>query len=73
MSSPVIILADNGSRCAAATLSLRRIAADLASSCGREVHAVSLQHADKVDADELGGVPAEVLPGFEVAVSEFFE
>lgn len=64
MSSPVIILADNGSRRAAATLSLRRIAADLASSCGREVHAVSLQHADKVDADELGGVPAEVLPGF---------
>lgn len=64
MSDPVVILADNGSRRAAATLSLRAIAADLADACGRQVHPVSLQHSDVVAADELGGIPAQVLPDF---------
>ncbi len=64
MSDPVVILADNGSRRPAATLGLRAIAEDLSAATGRRVHPVSLQHADTIPAEELGGTPAEVLPGF---------
>jgi sirohydrochlorin ferrochelatase len=64
MGEKVILLVDNGSRRAAATLSLRAIAARLAEACGQPVHAVSLQHADKIPPEELGGAPAQVLPGF---------
>jgi len=64
MSDPVVILADNGSRRAAATLGLRAIAAGLGAACGREVHPVSLQHADAIPAEELGGTPADVLADF---------
>jgi len=64
MGEPVILLVDNGSTRAAATLSLRRIAAGLAEACGRPVYPVSLQHADKIPADQLGGTPAEVFPTF---------
>ncbi len=64
VSGPVVILADNGSRRAAATLNLRAIAAGLAEACGRDVHPVSLQHSDSIAAEELGGIPAQVLPGF---------
>lgn len=61
---PVIILADNGSRRAAATRQLRRIAADLGERLGRAVHPVSLQHADTIDPAELDGEPAAVFPAF---------
>lgn len=64
MGEPVILLVDNGSTRAAATLSLRRIAAALGEACGRPVHPVSLQHADRIPVEQLDGVPAEVLPGF---------
>jgi sirohydrochlorin ferrochelatase len=64
MSEPVILLVDNGSRRAAATLNLRRIASALGDAAGRTVHAVSLQHADRIPADALGGRPAEVFPAF---------
>jgi len=64
MGEPVILLVDNGSTRAEATLSLRRIAADLAEACGLPVHPVSLQHADKIPAEDLGGAPAEVFPSF---------
>jgi sirohydrochlorin ferrochelatase len=64
VAEPVIMLVDNGSRRAAATASLRAIAARLAEACGRPVHPVSLQHADKVPPDELGGRPAQVFTPF---------
>jgi sirohydrochlorin ferrochelatase len=64
MSEKVILLVDNGSRRAAATLSLRSIAERLAETCGMAVYPVSLQHSDKIPASELGGQPARVLPEF---------
>jgi len=64
MTSPTILLVDNGSTRPAATLSLRRIAEDLAGRIGRQVHPVSLQHADRVPADELEGAGASVLASF---------
>ena len=64
MSDPVILLVDNGSTRAASTLGLRSIAQQLSIESGREIFPVSLQHADKTPAAELGGRPADVLPGF---------
>lgn len=64
MVEPVVMLVDNGSKRAAATLSLRAIAADLATASGLEVHPVSLQHSDGIDPEELGGVPALVFADF---------
>ena len=64
MAEPVVLLVDNGSRRAAATLSLRAIAADLAEVCGRQVHPVSLQHSGDIAPDELDGTPARVLEEF---------
>ena len=59
-----IVLLDNGSLRANATLNLRRLAGQLANQSKLPVDAVSLQHADKIDAAELGGVPAAVLPQY---------
>lgn len=64
MQEPAIALVDNGSRRAAATLSLRAIAARLSKACGRPVHPVSLQHADRVPAADLDGSPAIVFKDF---------
>lgn len=64
MSSPCILLVDNGSRRAAATLALRGLAAAVSERCGRRVSPVSLQHADRIAAADLGGRPAEVFRGF---------
>ena len=64
MAEPVVLLVDNGSRRAAATLGLRRIAAALGEASGYPVSPVSLQHADQVAADELDGVAASVFPQF---------
>jgi sirohydrochlorin ferrochelatase len=64
MSEPIIMLADNGSRRAAATKSLRAIAADLSRACGRPVYPVSLQHSDKIAPEDLDGKPAQVLTVF---------
>lgn len=64
MAAPVVMLVDNGSRQAAAVLSLRRIAAELAGAIGMAVHPVSLQHADDIPAAQLGGQAAESLVGF---------
>jgi sirohydrochlorin ferrochelatase len=58
---PHFFLADNGSVRAAATLTLRRLAAQLAERAGHPVQAVSLQHADRIDAAELDGQPAVLL------------
>ncbi|MGB5451679.1 MAG: CbiX/SirB N-terminal domain-containing protein [Sedimenticolaceae bacterium] len=64
MSAPVIMLVDNGSRCAAATLSLRALAAGLGAATGHLVHPVSLQHSNKIPVDELRGSPAQLFPEF---------
>lgn len=64
MSEPVVILVDNGSVRAAAVRSLRGIAARLSAATGCDVHAVSVQHADRIAPDELDGEAAEVLPTF---------
>ncbi|MCF7687354.1 MAG: cobalamin biosynthesis protein CbiX [Cephaloticoccus sp.] len=59
-----ILLVDNGSLEAAATLALRDLAQRLTERTGREVWPVSLLHADKVDARELNGIAAEVVEPF---------
>lgn len=63
-SKPIHILADNGSTKADATLQLRSIAEQLSERTKQKIHPVSLQHADVIPADELGGVKASVLSGF---------
>jgi sirohydrochlorin ferrochelatase len=61
---PTILIVDNGSKRADATLHLRRLAAQLSEHSGYLVHPVSLQHADKVNPEELGGSPAQVFEPF---------
>lgn len=58
------LLVDNGSLEPAATLVLREIAAKLSAKIGHLVEPVSLLHSHKVSADELGGVPAEIVEMF---------
>ncbi len=59
-----ILLLDNGSKRAESVLNLRRIAADLSRISGEQVHPVSLLHADRIPADELGGETALTLGPF---------
>ncbi|MEA3640154.1 MAG: cobalamin biosynthesis protein CbiX [Lamprobacter sp.] len=59
-----IMLVDNGSRRADATLALRRISAALAQRLERPVHPVSLLHSSKVPAEALNGRPADILESF---------
>jgi protoheme ferro-lyase len=68
---PVYLLVDNGSKQPDATFYLRRLAADLSRHTGKTVHPVSLQHADAIAADELGGTPAQVFSEF-IVVPLFF-
>jgi sirohydrochlorin ferrochelatase len=59
-----ILLIDNGSKRADATLSLRRIATRLADMIGEPVHPVSLLHADQVALNALDGRPADTFEPF---------
>ncbi len=59
-----ILLVDNGSRRADATLALRRLSEQLAQRLDRPVQPVSLLHSSKVPAAALGGCPAETLEPF---------
>lgn len=54
-------LVDNGSKRAAATLSLRQVAARLGERCGETVEPVSLLHSNKVPAAELEREPARTF------------
>jgi sirohydrochlorin ferrochelatase len=59
-----VVLLDNGSSRAESTLSLRRLASALAERVGEQVHPVSLLHASRVPAGDLGGRPADTLEPF---------
>ncbi|WP_462320374.1 sirohydrochlorin chelatase [Halochromatium sp.] len=61
-----IMLVDNGSRRADATLALRRLSAALGNRLGLPVHPVSLQHSSSIPAEELDGRPADTLEPFLV-------
>ncbi|MFW6258102.1 MAG: sirohydrochlorin chelatase [Halochromatium sp.] len=61
---PTIMLVDNGSSRADATLALRRLSDRLAQRLGQPVHPVSLAHSSKVPAKALGGRPAATLEPF---------
>jgi len=60
----VILLVDNGSSRANATLQLRRLAKKLSEKTRHKVHPVSLQHANKIPAEELNGIPARTFGEF---------
>lgn len=61
MTAPAVFLIDNGSLRPEATLWLRCLAEALATRTGQSVQAVSLLHAHKVPADQLGGQPATIV------------
>ncbi len=59
-----VVLLDNGSSRAESTLNLRRLASALAERVGEQVHPVSLLHASRVPAGDLGGWPADTFESF---------
>ena len=61
---PVILLTDNGSTQASATLQLRDLANKLGMQTGHTVHPVSLQHANQIPAENLNNIPAQVFTKF---------
>jgi sirohydrochlorin ferrochelatase len=61
---PELLLVDNGSSRPESTLRLRRLGAALGERLGTRVHPVSLQHADRIPPDALGGMPADTLEPF---------
>jgi len=61
---PTIMLVDNGSVKANATLQLRSISKSLSEYSGLIIHPVSLQHADKISAEELNQKPANIFSTF---------
>ncbi len=56
-----IILLDNGSVKAAATLQLRKLSAALSEASGTPVEAVSLRHAERIPLQQLNGISASTL------------
>lgn len=61
---PCTLLVDNGSHRAASTLNLRRVAGQLSEHVSHQIHPVSLLHSTKVDAEDLDGIPAQILEPF---------
>lgn len=61
---PTLLLVDNGSKKAEATLCLRELAIKLGVQTGKHIHAVSLQHADAIDKTEINDLPAETFHHF---------
>lgn len=64
MSEKVIVLMDNGSLRAEATLQLRALADSLSEKIGQKVHPVSLLHSSKVDESLLNGESGRTLVPF---------
>lgn len=67
---PVYLLVDNGSKQPEATLRLRQLASDLSRHSGKTVHPVSLQHADAIPPETLGGTPAYTFTEFLISQLE---
>ena len=63
----VILLADNGSSRASATLQLRELASALGKRVQQQIHAVSFQHANKIPLQEIDNKPAEIFYDFMTA------
>jgi sirohydrochlorin ferrochelatase len=61
---PIVLLVDNGSRRAEATLNLRRLADQLSQRSETMVHPVSLQHANRIKPEDIGGTPAQTFEPF---------
>ncbi len=61
---PEILLVDNGSLRVNAIIQLRNLAQALSLEVGQKIHPVSLQHADGISADLLGGQKAQILSSF---------
>ncbi|MEL0587161.1 MAG: CbiX/SirB N-terminal domain-containing protein [Candidatus Thiodiazotropha sp. (ex. Lucinoma kazani)] len=61
---PTLLLIDNGSSQAEATLSLRRLARRLSHISGQNISPVSVQHAHKIPAEKLDGRAARTLEPF---------
>lgn len=66
----IILLCDNGSSKPQATLQLRYLSALLGQKVNKTIYPVSLQHADKVPAEELDNVPAMTFAPFLQAMLE---
>ena len=56
-----VILMDNGSLKAEATLQLRQLATQLSAASGHHIEAVSLRHADRIAPAQLSGRAAQTL------------
>ena len=61
---PVILLTDNGSTQANATLQLRDLANKLSVQTGYTIHPVSLRHANQIPAESLNGTAAQIFTEF---------
>lgn len=61
---PIIILLDNGSVRANATLQLRKLAGNLSKKISNKVHPVSCKHSDRIPDSELGGEPTHIFHEF---------
>lgn len=61
---PIILLVDNGSLRANATLQLRRLCQQLSTVSDCRVYPVSLSHADKIPLDHLAGEVAWIFEAF---------
>ncbi len=64
MIKPIILLTDNGSMRAQATLQLRHLAKKLGEKTGQLVYPVSLKHADRIPAERLNDLPAQIFHAF---------
>lgn len=64
MSTPTLLLVDNGSSRPESTLNLRRLAKRLGEEVSQTVYPVSLQHAHKVPPEALDGIPADTFHPF---------
>lgn len=61
---PVVLLLDNGSVRANATLQLRDLSKRLGDKTSQKIHPVSFKHADKIPHDQLNGEPAVIFYDF---------
>ncbi|WP_299878162.1 sirohydrochlorin chelatase [uncultured Cocleimonas sp.] len=61
---PCILLIDNGSLRANATLQLRKLAEKLSIESGHKIHPVSCKHSNRIPAEDINGIPANTFGDF---------